>query len=94
MKCYHTTTIDRIDSIKSQGLLPNSEPTWQTAKTPYVMLSREPWLQLNGDKSVCLEINDPSIKEDYFRFVEADGDTEGLRWPFKIQPCYIKELNQ
>jgi hypothetical protein len=54
------------------------------------MLSRKPFPQLNGEASVCLEINDPSIKEEYFDVGEADNDFEGLRWPFKIQPWFIR----
>lgn len=81
--CYHTTTKDRVESILKNGLLPNSKPTWFTEPTPYVMLSKEPWLDLNGEDSVVLKVTDPAIKLEYF------DDPEGLRWPYKIEPQYI-----
>lgn len=80
MKCYHATTPDRLASILEKGLLPNSQPTWFDEPTPYVMLSKEAWIDLNGPdiETVILEVTDPRIKEEYF------DDPEGLRWPYRI----------
>ena len=84
MICYHTTTKERLRSILSGGLLPNSLPTWFYSRTPYVMLSPEPWPDLNGARSVVLEVNEPLIREEYF------DDPEGLRWPYIIPPERIR----
>jgi len=86
MQCYHSTTKDRVGSIMRNGLLPNSKPTWFTAKTPYIMLSPEPCFILNGNDTVVLAISDPDIKLEYF------DNPEGLRWPYNIKPKFIKYL--
>jgi len=83
VKCYHSTTKDRVESIMQDGLLPNSEPTWFISKTPYVMLSLKPWVDLNGIDTVVLEVEHPEIK------VEMFNDPEGLRWDKPIPPEYI-----
>jgi len=84
--CYHTTTKDRVKSIMKNGLLPNSPPTWFSSPTPYVMLSDTPWWDLNGKESVVIEVSDPIIKPEYF------DDPEGLRWPYPIEPKYLRIL--
>ena len=84
MKCYHSTTKDRVKSIMKNGLLPNSKPTWFKTRTPYVMLSLEPWSMLNNDNTVVLEISDSRIKLEYF------NDPEGLRWAYRIKSRFIK----
>jgi len=96
--CYHVTTRDRLSSILRDGLVPNSEPSWFTSKTPYVMLSLYPywWLYQNrkvwglpevkqGD-IILVEIKDPAIKRKYF------DDPEGLRWDRVIEPKYINAV--
>ena len=85
MKCYHTTTKDRVINICKIGLQPNSKPTWFSRPTPYIMLSKQPWKDLNGDNSIVLEIEDPTIECKHFY-----GLDEGVRWPFIIEPKYIK----
>ena len=84
MKCYHSTTKDRVGSIMRNGLLPNSKPTWFTTKTPYIMLSLEPLPKLNGNDTIVLVVSDPDIKLVYF------NDPEELRWAYKIEPKFIK----
>lgn len=84
LKCYHSTTKDRVASIMKNGLLPNSKPIWFKTKTPYIMLSLEPLPTLNGDNTIVLEISDPRIKLEYF------NDPEGLRWAYKIEPKFIR----
>ena len=83
MTCYHVTTHDRLASILAQGLLPNSPPTWFTSPAPYVLVYKIAWAGLNGDASVGLAVDDPSIKESYF------DDPAGLRWPYRIEPQYL-----
>lgn len=87
MVCYHSTAPDRVERILRDGLRPNSPPTWFSRPAPYVMLSRKPWLDLNGETTVVLEVSDPSILTRYF---EKPFDPEGLRWPYEIKPEYIK----
>lgn len=87
MKCYHSTTKDRVSSIMENGLQPNSKPTWFVTVTPYVMLSLGPLPSLNGDDTVVLEVTDPRIKAEYF------DDPEGLRWPYVIKPEFIREFS-
>ena len=85
MKCYHTTTKDRLWSILCNGLLPNSKPNWFSSPTPYIMLSVRPCFHLiDPDDAVYLEVGDPAIKPEYF------DDPEGLRWDKPIKPRYIK----
>jgi hypothetical protein len=84
MVCYHATTPDRIPSIMKNGLLPNSPPTWFSEPAPYVMLSQEPWMNLNQEGTVVLKVSDPAIKAEYF------DDPEGLRWPYKIEPKWLE----
>lgn len=80
--CYHITTKDRLESILTNGLVPNSKPNWFTAETPYVMLSLYPYWWLYED-AVLIEIKDPAIKREYFT------DPEGLRWGRIIKPeCF------
>lgn len=89
MKCYHSTIKDRVESIMKNGLLPNSKPIWFKSKTPYIMLSLEPCPMMNGNDTIVLVISDPMIKLDYF------DNPEGLRWPYKIKPKFIrKQLNE
>lgn len=88
MSCYHTTTLDKLESILAGGLRPNSPPTWFSAPAPYVMLSDEPWWDLNGSESVVIEVQDPRIKPDYF------DDPEGLRWPYHIKPMHLRVLKK
>lgn len=83
--CYHVTTEDRLESILSGGLIPNSEPSWFTSKTPYVMLSLYPYWSLY-EKPVLIEVKDPAIKRKYF------DDPEGLRWPSTISPEYFNAV--
>lgn len=87
MKCYHSTTKERLISILKNGLRVNSKPNFFSSPTPYIMLSNKPLYNLNGILTVVLEINDPTIIEEYF-----DND-EGLRWPYDIAARYIKILN-
>jgi hypothetical protein len=84
MKCYHVTTPDRLESIQREGLLPNSPPTWFRVPAPYVLLSLEPWADLNGKETVVLEVTDPRIRAEYF------DDPEGLRWPYCIASEYVR----
>ena len=84
MKCYHSTTNDRVESIMKNGLLPNSKPIWFNTNTAYIMLSDIPLQKLNGKDTVVLEISDPKIKLEYF------DNLEGLRWPYKIKPKFIR----
>ena len=77
-QCYHATTAERLSSIMSEGLRPNSQPTWFDDAVPYVLLSLEPWLGLNGEGTRLLTVRDPRIKAEYF------VDAEGLRWPYAI----------
>ena len=83
--CYHITTKDRLESILKNGLVPNSNPNWFTAKTPYIMLSLYPYWWLYKD-AVLIEIKDPAIKEKYF------NDPEGLRWNETIKPEYFNAV--
>jgi len=84
--CYHVTTRDRLSSILSNGLVPNSEPSWFTSKTPYVMLSLYPYWWLYKEDTILLEIKDPAIKRRYF------DDPEGLRWDRVIEPKCINAV--
>ncbi|HEX21420.1 MAG TPA: hypothetical protein ENH19_02055 [Actinobacteria bacterium] len=84
MKFYHTTTKQKLNSIKQKGLLPNSSPTWFNSPTPYIMLSPRPWPDLNGEDSVILEVEiNPSN-------LPKKMDKEGLRWPYPISSESIK----
>lgn len=86
MKCYHSTTKARLESIMQNGLCPNSPPEWFSSPAPYVMLYQQPLRYLNGVATVVLEIDSPEIKAEHFK------DPEGLRWPNVIPPEYIIEL--
>ena len=88
MRCYHSTKPNRVASILREGLLPNSPSEWFSEPVPYVMLSEQPWPDLNGEKTVVLEITDPRIQEEYF------DEPEGLRWPYRIAPEHIRPLTQ
>lgn len=84
MKCYHTTHVSRLGSIRRLGLVPYSSPLWFKSPAPYVMLSLEPWEELNGKDSVVLSIEHSGVERWMF-------DREGLRWPRTIPPDMIKE---
>ena len=96
--CYHVTTKDRLPSILENGLLPNSEPSWFTCETPYIMLSLYPYWSLYKNRKawglpdvdennvILIEIQCPDIKREYF------DDPEGLRWDKVILPSHINAI--
>lgn len=86
--CFHATTLDRVESIQEKGLLINSDPSYFTSPTPYVMLSEKPWWSLHGDDTAVFAIIDPAIKREYF------DDPEGLRWPKSIKCHYLHLLER
>lgn len=79
---YHSTTCERLSSILKVGLQPGSPPEWFRKPVGYIMLSDQPWLNLNGSQTVVLCVIDPTLPE--------QDDPEGLRWPYPIAPEYIK----
>ena len=82
MVVYHTTTKDRLLDIMAHGLLPGSLPTWFTNPAPYVMVSKNPWRDLNGVNSVVLTIDLPVHDDDF--------ESDGIRWPYIIPPELIE----
>lgn len=88
MICYHTTIVERIPSIWKNGLVPGSDSLWWKEPVQYVMLSPNPWWDLNGEMSVVLEVSDPAIKPEYFE------DPEGLRWWKVIEPKYLRIISE
>ena len=43
---YHSTPIERADSIRKNGLKINSEPTWQSKPEPWIYVSVVPFFEL------------------------------------------------
>ncbi len=64
--------------VFSQDLLRNgfNEPV------NYVMLTDQPWPNLNDEQTVVLEVTDPALP--------GQDEPEGLRWPYPIVPEHIK----
>ncbi len=85
MVLYHSTIKDRVANILREGLKPLADPIWFASPAPYVMLSDEPWLNLNGDETVVLIVTDPAIRPE-------DFDEEGLRWPKRILPEFLQVM--
>ena len=81
---YHSTTCDRLDSILKNGLQPGSVPEWFNKPVDYVMFSDRPWPNLNGERTIVLEVTDPALP--------GQDDPEGLRWPYPIALEHIKVL--
>lgn len=80
-RAFHSTSTDRLASILEHGLLPCSEPQYFSAPAPYVMLSRAPWADLHGDRTVVLALRMPGLVWD---------DDEGCRWGEPISPDHIE----
>jgi hypothetical protein len=89
---YHTTTPDRLLSIKLQGLKCGSPPTWQSKAEPWIYVSTEPWTPLNelldmaDARHIILQV-DLSWLESRFcgwPFVEPDTKEWDDRWQLRV----------
>ena len=88
-KCiwYHTTTPDRVDAIKKQGLKINSLPTWQSSKEPWIYLSTEPWSTDSCGDYVILEVNLDWLPVENCGWAFADPDNKeewANRWQLRV----------
>jgi hypothetical protein len=97
---YHTTPLERVETILREGLKINSEPTWQSSSEPWIYLSVEPWLPESKEPYTVLEVDLSFLHTNDcgWPFVDPTNDAEwDGRWQLRvfkdIPPEYIKVMS-
>jgi len=83
---YHTTPVERLNSILENGLKINSPPTCQGSAEPWIYVSTEPFWIKDG---IVLEVDLEEMKHDdagwpFMSGPEEDPEEWATRWQLRV----------